>query len=187
MLVFPRVAVASQGRAGCLRAWLCRWSRVLRAAGWSSAGLQSRMRRSEVGRSSIGRASAFPLACCSLPYEWRPLWPSIRGLTPESGLRLQGLLPFQRCILVIRCLSKLSIESSHPATPLFLFIRFFGCRPALTGERVTSAPDAFLYPLLRVVGCRHFPLFKSIICQALSGTWWICASQGADSGAQTGS
>ncbi|ESU38650.1 Hypothetical protein GSB_152795 [Giardia duodenalis] len=66
------------------------------------------------------------------------------------------LLPFQRCILVIRCLSKLHIESSHPATPLFLFIRFFGCRPALTGERVISAPNAFLYPLLRIVGCNTF-------------------------------
>ncbi|ESU40606.1 Hypothetical protein GSB_154558 [Giardia duodenalis] len=53
----------------------------------------------------------------------------------------------------------------------FSFVRFFGCHPALTGEeKIISAPDAFLYPLLRVVGCRRSPLFKSIICQALSGT-----------------
>ena len=41
------------------------------AAGWSSAGLSGRMWRLEAGCSSIVRASALPLACCSLPYEWR--------------------------------------------------------------------------------------------------------------------
>ena len=44
-----------------------------------------RMRWLEAGCSSIVRASALPLACCSLPYEWRPLWPSVRGFTNEIG------------------------------------------------------------------------------------------------------
>ena len=72
--------------------WLCRWSLLqdcAGAAGWTSAGLQSRTRRLEAGRSSVVRASALPLACCPLPYEWRPLRPSVRGLTPESGPRLR--------------------------------------------------------------------------------------------------
>ena len=107
---------------------------------------------------------------------------------PPSFATSSGLLSFQRCILVIRCLSKLSIESSHPATPLFLFIRFFGCRPALTGEeKITSAPDALRYPLLRAVGCKHSPLFKSLACGCCLALSKYTLSQGAASGAQTGS
>ena len=88
-LVFPRVAVASQGRAARSVGLAVPLVTGLAGRGWTSAGLQSRMRRLEAGRSSIVRASALPLAPW-LPYEWRPLRPSIRGLTPESGLCLQA-------------------------------------------------------------------------------------------------
>ena len=60
-----------------------RWSRVLWAAWQNSAGLQSGMRRSEAGCSSIVRASALPLACCSLPYEWRPCGRALGGSPPS--------------------------------------------------------------------------------------------------------
>ena len=88
-MLSPRVAVASQGHAGCPGAGCAAGHGSCGAAGWTSAGLQGWMRRSEAGRSSIVRVSALPLACCSLPYEWRPLRPSGKEFTPESGLCLR--------------------------------------------------------------------------------------------------
>ena len=86
-LVFPRVAVVSQGRAGCPGPAVPLVT-GLAGRGWTSAGPQSRMRWLEANCSSIVRASALPLACCPLPYEWRPLRPSGKGFTPKSGLCL---------------------------------------------------------------------------------------------------
>ena len=64
------------GLAGARRlsgGWLCCWSWVVQDT-MVRGGLQQCPQMPDLLRVNH-----------SLPYEWRPLWPSVKGFTPESG------------------------------------------------------------------------------------------------------